>query len=74
MVAETHTELQHMVNALDSACTWWGMTISGGKTNVLAVGAQPSEQPPITLKGQALEEVESFSYLGSEVGQDGKVE
>ena len=34
---------------------------------------QTSEQPPITLKGQALEEVESFSYLSSEVGQDGKV-
>ena len=45
------------------------------ETNLLAVGEQlHSEQPPITLKGQALEEVESFSYLGSEVGQGGKVE
>ena len=26
------------------------------------------------LKGQALEEVKSFPYLGSEVPQDGKVE
>ena len=41
---------------------------------VLAVGAQPSEQPPITMKGQALEEVESFSNVGSEMGQDGKLE
>lgn len=29
MVAETHSELQHMVNVLDNACTSWGMTISG---------------------------------------------
>ena len=35
---------------------------------------QPNVQSPITLKGQALEEVKSFSYLGSMVGQDGKVE
>ena len=42
---------------------------------VLAVGTQqPSEQPPITLKGQASEEVEPFSYLGSKVGLDGKME
>ena len=45
------------------------------ETKLLAVGEQlRSEQPPFTLKGQALEEVDSFSYLGSEVGQDGKVE
>ena len=38
MVAETQRELQHMVNVLDGACTRWGMTISGGKTKLLAVG------------------------------------
>ena len=36
-VAETQRELQHMVNVLDGACTRWGMTISGGKTKLLAV-------------------------------------
>ena len=35
---------------------------------------QPNVQSPITLKGQALEEVKSFSYLKSIVRQDGKVE
>ena len=63
-----------MVNVLDGACTRWGMTISGGKTKLLAGEQQHSEQPLNILKGQALEEVESFSYLGSEVGQDGRVE
>ena len=75
MVAETREEMQHMVNVLDRTCTRWGMSISGGKTKLLAVREQqPGEQPPITLKGQALEEVESFPYLGSEVQNDGKME
>ena len=75
MVAETREEMHHMVNVLDRICTRWGMSISGGKTKLLAVREQqPGEQPPITLKGQALEEVESFPYLGSEVQKDGKME
>ncbi len=75
MVAETREEMQHMANVLDRTCTQWGMPISRGKTKHLAVAEpQPGEQPPITLKGQALEEVESFSYLGSEVQKNGKME
>ena len=54
VVAENRSELQHMVNVLDSACTRWGMTISGRKTKVLAFGAQPCEQAPITLKGSVV--------------------
>ena len=33
-----------------------------------------TKQPSITLQGEALEEVESFSYLSSVVGQSAKVE
>ena len=50
-----------------------GMTISTGKTNILSVGDQNEHQPPNTLQGQVLEDVESFSYLGSELGQTAKV-
>ena len=53
----------------------WGMSISGGKTKLLAIGQQqPGEQTPITVKGQALEEIKSFSHLSSEVQKDGKME
>ena len=65
LVAETRRELQsmHMVNIMDSACSQWGMTISGEKTKVLAIGEQqPDVQSPITLKGQALEEAKLLSY------------
>ena len=46
------------------------------KTKVLAVGEQqdPAELSSILLQDQALEEVESFPYLGSEVGQSARVE
>ena len=74
MVAETRRELQHMLNVLDQACSRWGMTISTGKSKILSVGVQLEHQPHITLQGQVLEDVESFSYLGSELGQTAKVE
>ena len=55
------------------------MHISVSKTKILAVEEQSKDQQArdqttITLQGQALEEVEPFSYLGSEVGQSAKVE
>ena len=63
-----------MIDALDKACTRWGMRISGDKTKVLSIGEPPGDHPAITLKGQALEEVDSFSYLGSEVQQTSRAE
>ena len=50
------------------------MHISVDKTTILAVGEQEPDQSPISIQGQALEEVDSFSYLGSEVGQTTGVE
>ena len=55
------------------------MQISVSKTKILTVEEQGKDRqvrdkPSITLQGQALEEVESSSYLGSEVGQSAKVE
>ena len=50
------------------------MTISTGKSKSLSVGVQLENQPHISLQCQVLEDVESFSYLGSELGQTAKVE
>ena len=76
-VAETGRELHHMLDV--RVCARWGMQISLGKTKILTVveqgkDQQVRDQPSITLQGQALEEVESFSYLGSEVAQSAKEE
>ena len=58
-----------MIDALDRACIRWGMRISGDKTKVLSIGEPLVDHLAITLKGQALEEVDYFPYLGSEVEQ-----
>ena len=48
MVSESRQELQHMVNAVNSACKRWGMTISSTKTKMLTVGGQQANsQLPI---------------------------
>ena len=74
LVAETRKELQQMLDVLDRACTRWGIRISGEKTKVLSIGEPTGDHPAITLKGQTLEEVDSFSFLGSEVQQTARVD
>ena len=73
LVAESASELQAMVSALDRACTRWGMTINATKTKTMTVGKEEENEVTITLRGNPLEAVESFSYLGSEVGENAKV-
>ena len=66
-----------MLDVVDRACARWGMQISVRKTKILAVEEQTADQQttnqPSTLQGQTLEQLELFSYLGSEVGQSAKV-
>ena len=67
LIAESRSEMQHTVKALDKACERWGMHISVDKTKTLSVGEQEPDHPPISIQGQALEKVESFhTYVGSE--------
>ena len=73
LVAESASELQTMVSALDRACTRWGMTINTTKTKIMTVGKDDENDAKITLRGNPLEAVELFSYLGSEVGKNAKV-
>ena len=71
MIAESRSELQHMLNVLNGACSHWGMTINEEKTEVLTVGDPPllgaADQTPITLQNRTLEDVTTFSNLGNEV-------
>ena len=68
LVAESASELQAMVSPLDRACTQWGMTINATKTKTMTVSKKDENEATITLRGNPLEAVESFSYLGSKVG------
>ena len=46
------------------------MTINATKTKKMTVGKEDDNETTITLRGNPLEAVESFSYLGSEVGKN----
>ena len=48
------------------------MTINATKTKTMTVGKEEENEVTITLRGNPLEAVESFSYLGSEVGKNAK--
>ena len=56
LVFENRVDLQHMIDMLEL-----GMTISVEKTKVISVGSVNSLL--IILRGQPLEEVDSFSYV-----------
>ena len=51
------------------------MNINGTKAKIMSIKAgTDDDQPAITLRGNALEAVERFCYLGSEVGQTARVD
>ena len=47
LIAESRSELQHMLIVLDEVCERWGMRISVEKTKILAVGEQYDPEHPI---------------------------
>ena len=65
--ASTEREMQTGMDSFSSACDNFGLTISTKKTEVMfqPTPGQPYHEPHITVKGQRLQPVESFTYLGS---------
>ena len=65
IVSHSVAHLQRLVDRFAYACKEFGLTISLKKTKVMA---QNSDTPPvITIGGQPLEVVPTFTYLGSTV-------
>ena len=73
MAAQTKAELQEMFEVLEATCRKYGMKINDEKTKVLSIGDDQSDEHHIKLGSGVIEEVESFSYLGSEIGLSAKV-
>ena len=71
LVAEQKQDLQRMLTVVDWVCKKWGMAISVEKSKVLTVGCA-DVCTAIQLNNQSLEEVESFTYLGSSIDKSGK--
>jgi hypothetical protein len=65
-------DVQSKCNDLDKNSQKIGLKIHPGKTKMLR--ARTSNTEPITIKGKAVEDVETFTYLGSKVTADGDCE
>ncbi|XP_063597258.1 uncharacterized protein LOC134773939 [Penaeus indicus] len=65
--AGTEQKMQHEMNCFTRAGDNFGLIISTKKTEVMYQPApgQPYQEPHITVKGQELQTVDSFTYLGS---------
>ena len=65
--ASTEQMMQSEMDCFSKACDNFGLTISTKKTEVMYQPApgKPYQEPRITVKGQDLQAVEDFTYLGS---------
>ena len=78
VLASTQEGLQILMSSLDLVADLYGVKISIKKTKVMKVTIKVTIQEQtkldITLKGQLLEQVESFKYLSGILDQTGKCE
>ena len=67
IVAHSEEDLQSLTDALSTATKKFGLTISIKKTEVMYQPARGSDSNPplITIDGNALKNVDKFTYLGS---------
>ena len=68
LACDTAEKLREAVITMDATFLRWGLTISTKKTKVLVVGRNAAAQAAglvITLRGDQLEVVSHFKYLGS---------
>ncbi|VDO91334.1 unnamed protein product [Schistosoma margrebowiei] len=69
LLSHTHEQMQIKTASVAAVCVSVGLSIHKGKTKVLKFKAKNSN--PITLDGETLKDVESFTYLGSIVDEQG---
>ena len=65
--APTEEKMQKDVDQVSDSCDSYDLTISIKRTNVVYLSApgKPYKEPTITVKGQRLQVVDKFTYLGS---------
>ncbi|VDO62015.1 unnamed protein product [Schistosoma curassoni] len=63
LLSHTHEQMQIKIASVAAVSASVGLNIHKGKTKVLKYNTENNN--PITLDGETLEDVESFTYLGS---------
>jgi hypothetical protein len=69
LLAQRQSDMQSKLNDLAERSSAAGLTINVSKTKSLDVNTSSSSN--FTVAGQAVEKVESFQYLGSQIASDG---
>ncbi|VDP30702.1 unnamed protein product [Schistosoma margrebowiei] len=69
LLSRTHEQIQMKTASVAAVCASVGLSIHKEKTKVLKFKAENNN--PITLDGETLENVESFTYLGSTIDEQG---
>ena len=74
-ISDTAKGLQDIVDQFDTACEPKSRRINAGKTKVLVFGnTEQRTQCDIYLRGECLEQVNDFVYLGSLFSRDGIID
>ena len=72
LLSHNHHQVQEKTTSVETTALQTGLRISIKKTKVLR--ANTPNQTPVEIQGQPLEEVDSFTYLGSVVDGNGGAE
>ena len=72
LLSQRFTDMQFKLNVLKEEAEAAGLKINVGKTKIMKMNTQHREH--LYIEGKALEEVESFTYLGSVVSTSGGTE
>ena len=68
LLSHSHQQLQAKTTELEKLSSSVGLKIHPGKSKILRINSQAQ---PITIKNQVLEDVKTFTYLGSIVDETG---
>jgi hypothetical protein len=72
VLANSYTELQHVLDKIDAVSRSVGLKINAGKTKLFSCCIPPEDKLPVQIEGATIEEVESFKYLGSNIRPNGQ--
>ena len=72
LLAETHAELQHMLNKLCIYCKKWNITVNTDKTKVMLFKLSTRPEQLNIFDDTLLESVRNFIYLGVNISSNGK--
>ena len=74
LVGSSREEIERAAQTLDEVASEWGLTLSLPKTKLLVAGMwSDNDLQPISIRGDTIESVPEFRYLGSIVEAHGEI-